>query len=497
MRLLTTLPLLAFALPIGASTPSVVPSNETTTAATSTAEMERALETIQADKIKADLYFIASDQLEGRDTPSSGLRIAARFLRARLERLGWQPGAQSGFLYEYFLQEKRVDREKTFAEIVGADETIALTLGTDYSFSSRGLKYQERFAPLVYCGEGTEEDLAELDLEGKLALVTIPSEGPWFRAYRRVQKANAIGMVWVGAADATDEPFGSQWEGWNKSLDNGRPGWPATPGAEPGFTTLTLANARASQLFALAGFAEGRPEAGTELSVSFRDNRSVDPASPRIALENVCGFWPGSDPELKNEVIIISAHYDHVGIEGEEIYNGADDNGSGTCTLLAVAEALKEHGPMRRSVMLMWVSGEEKGLLGSKAWAMEPWLPEGVKAVCNINIDMVGRNDPGQLHITPTDEHEKYNGLTRLAESLSPSEGFAELGSADQYYSRSDHAMFEEHMGLPVCFLFSDVHEDYHKPTDTPDKVDYDKVRRVSRLVLKMIAGLQTDTIDF
>ncbi len=495
MRLQTLITPLLLSLPIGATEPAMVGTNEPILPVST--QIDQALDTIQAEKIKADLYFIASDQLEGRDTPSSGLRIAARFVRARLERLGWKPGAPDGYLYEYYLQEKRIDREKTTAQLVGSDRTIDLEMGTDYSFSNRGLQYQERSAPLVFCGGGSAEEMAELNLKGKIALVSVPEGANWFRTYRRVDKAGALELVWIGVEGATKEPFGDSWAEWSKAMEGGRPGWPADPSDEPKFTTLALSNARATELFEMAGFGDARPEAGTELAVELRDTRSIDSDSPRIALENVCGFWPGSDPELAKEVIIVSAHYDHVGVDGEEIYNGADDNGSGICTLLAVAEALSQYGPMRRSVLFIWVSGEEKGLLGSRAWSLDPWLPEGTRAVCNINIDMVGRNAPDLLQITPTEDHEKYNGLTRLAESLSSSEGFAELGSADQYYTRSDHAMFEEHMGLPVCFLFSDVHEDYHKPTDTPDKIDYDKVRRVSRLLLRMIAGLQTDQLDF
>jgi Zn-dependent M28 family amino/carboxypeptidase len=211
----------------------------------------------------------------------------------------------------------------------------------------------------------------------------------------------------------------------------------------------------------------------------------------------VCGFWPGSDPELSKEVIIVSAHYDHVGVGSDgQIYNGADDNGSGTCGLLALAEALANYGPLKRSVMLMWVSGEEKGLLGSAAWTKDPWLPPGCKAICDINIDMIGRNAPDKLLITPTKAKKEYNGLVKLAEKLAPLEGFPELGSCDDYWERSDHRNFSVNLEIPVTFLFSDVHEDYHKPGDDPDKIDFDKIRRVVRLVLRMIDAMQEKELN-
>jgi Zn-dependent M28 family amino/carboxypeptidase len=214
--------------------------------------------------------------------------------------------------------------------------------------------------------------------------------------------------------------------------------------------------------------------------------------------ENVCGFFPGSDPVLAREVIVVSAHYDHVGYGGTgQIHNGADDNGSGTCGLMALAEALTVHGRMRRSILLMWVSGEEKGLWGSKAWTENPYLPEGCKAIANINIDMIGRNEPDKLMITPTAAlGESYNGLVRLAEKVAPLEGFPRLLSCDTYWERSDHVNFARNLKIPVAFLFSDIHEDYHKPTDDPEKIDCDKIRRVVRTVLRMLDGLQDEKLD-
>jgi Zn-dependent M28 family amino/carboxypeptidase len=205
---------------------------------------------------------------------------------------------------------------------------------------------------------------------------------------------------------------------------------------------------------------------------------------------------------LKNEVLIVSAHYDHVGVMRGQIYNGADDNGSGTCCLLSLAEAIKQYGPMRRSLLLMWVCGEEKGLWGSEVWNKNPYLPEGCKPVADINIDMVGRNAPEKLLVTPTEKHKSYSFLTKVAQTYAAQEGFhgpnqgdPALGSADEYWTRSDHYNFVK-AGIPACFLFSDVHEDYHQPTDDPEKIDYDKVHRAARLVLHMLDALQNDKID-
>ena len=163
--------------------------------------------------------------------------------------------------------------------------------------------------------------------------------------------------------------------------------------------------------------------------------------------------------------------------------------------LLALAEALVAEGPLRRSVLLLWVSGEEKGLWGSAAWTEDPVLPAGAVPVCDLNIDMIGRNAPDGIFLTPSSEHAAFNGLSSLVYTLAPSEGFRDIGSADAYWSRSDHMNFERNLGIPVAFLFSGEHADYHRPTDTADKIDYDKIRRVTRLVFRVLCALQEDEL--
>jgi Zn-dependent M28 family amino/carboxypeptidase len=206
-----------------------------------------------------------------------------------------------------------------------------------------------------------------------------------------------------------------------------------------------------------------------------------------VRVQNVCGYWPGSDPLLAGEVLLASAHYDHVGVEHGQVYCGADDNASGSAALLALAEALAEHGPLERSVLLLWVSGEELGLLGSRAWARDPWLPGGARVIANVNLDMVGRNAPELLEHTPSAAHPAYNRLAEQALRLAPLEGFSDLRSVDKEYGRSDHAAFAEELGIPVLYLSTGEHEDYHRPSDTADKIDAGKVARMTRLVLRLL----------
>jgi hypothetical protein len=255
-------------------------------------------------------------------------------------------------------------------------------------------------------------------------------------------------------------------------------------GREAGLALLAAAPARGA-----TAVESWQPAAGTELGLVLSESRVC---SGLVPVENVCGLLRGADPELARQVIIVSAHYDHDGVKSGVVYPGADDNASGSCGLLALAGALKDYASLRRSVLVIWVSGEEKGLYGSRAWSQAPLLPPGFAPYCNINVDMIGRNRPDELYITPSKDYQFYNGLTRLFERFAPLEGFPELGAADDFYFRSDHKEFAE-LGIPVAFLFNGVHEDYHQPTDTADKIDTDKIRRVVRLMLRVIDALQVE----
>lgn len=479
--------------------PSTAPAGAQPVAAalSSSGSLESALAAIRTESIKSDIFFIASDELEGRDTPSPGQRIAARFLRARLERLGFAPGAPSGYIYEYPLYLPRLDEDKSSAQITHGKVITSLTLGADYYIQARQMQPFEGSAKVVFCGASREKDTPK-DLAGKWALCFDEGKVVSDRI-KALTEAGALGVLMAPAPNYDDKPYAERFADELRRLRAADVTWPRDEAKERATPLLWLAPSAAEQLAPelYGDGAKRNPRVGTELAASFSHVRALAGENGTVLCENVCGFWPGSDPKLRDEVIVLSAHYDHVGWRGRtrEIHNGADDNGSGTTTLLAVAEALATHGPLRRSVLLMWVSGEEKGLYGSKAWTEKPWLPGDARAVCNLNIDMVGRNAPDKLLITPTDKRAEYNGLTKLAEELAPLEGFPKLGSCDTYWERSDHANFARNLKIPVAFLFSDVHDDYHKPGDDPEKIDYDKVRRVARLVMRMVAGLQEDKL--
>ncbi len=204
---------------------------------------------------------------------------------------------------------------------------------------------------------------------------------------------------------------------------------------------------------------------------------------------NVVGLLRGSDPSLQDEYVVLSAHMDHVGVgapvNGDSIYNGADDNASGTSTVIEIAEALSQILPKpRRSILFLLVSGEEKGLYGSQWFSEHPTVPLQ-RVVANLNIDMVGRN--WKDTIVAVGKAQSTLGAT--ADSVARANRqlgltvIDDLWPDERFYFRSDHYNFAR-KGVPILFFFNGTHEDYHRPSDEPEKIDAEKAARVARLIL-------------
>jgi len=211
---------------------------------------------------------------------------------------------------------------------------------------------------------------------------------------------------------------------------------------------------------------------------------------------NVLGYIEGNDPKLKEEIVVVSAHYDHLGKQGPVIYNGADDNGSGTTTILEVAEAMSiakrnGQGP-KRSVLILMMTGEEKGLLGSKYYAERPIFPLE-NTIADVNVDMVGRVDdrykeaPNYIYVIGSDRlsselHDINEQMNEKYTNLKLDYTYNAEDDPNRYYYRSDHYNFAE-KGIPAIFYFNGTHDDYHRPSDTVEKINFDKMETIGRLV--------------
>ncbi|RLB44581.1 MAG: hypothetical protein DRJ42_31410, partial [Deltaproteobacteria bacterium] len=461
---------------------------------------------VQPSSISADLEFLASELMAGRNTPSPELELAANYLLSRVQRMGLQPGAAGRWFQEYPLERTRMSTESRLWIEVG-DVRLEHEPLTGYLLFDRSRGTFAREGACVGIGDGSKPTLAALP-EGTL-------EGLWAVARqrpehlqsvrRRLQKSGAVGLLILSEETREDEKDESSLTATTrKALDgNVSLALPAKIGGDDApvaksrrrkrepFPILGLRPGATARLFAEFGSPDCAP--GVSLELRVHAERVVD--TETLHVRNLCALLPGSDPGRAADVILCSAHYDHVGVRRGETYPGADDNASGTAGLLALAEASVARGPLDRSVLFVWLSGEEKGLWGSKAYCQDPPLGPGLRVVANLNIDMIGRTRAEDLYITPSADHEAFNPFAGLVYELAPAEGFGPLISQDEFYSASDHYNFAKLLEVPVVFLSTGDHPDYHKPTDTVDKLDVSKIARVVRLGLRVLDA--TPALEF
>src|SRR4051812_10432769 len=369
------------------------------------------------------VQVLADDNMEGRDTGSPGLRKAEAYVVDQLTKAGLQPAGSQGFYQPVQFVQREVDESQSSAALVRDGRIEPLTLGEDAYFSARvDLAPEEITAPLVFTGYGLQvpekgyDDFAGLDLKGKIAVIVTgsPEEipGPLAAHYqtgversKALRAAGVIGVVFLPNPAAMDIPWSRMSVNrTHPAMDLADPEFNETAGIK---TALTFNPAQAEKLFAGSGhtFAEiaalakdRKPLPRFPLSVSLQAHASVKRSTVESA--NVIARLPGSDPALKNEVVVLSAHVDHIGIgapiDGDRIYNGAMDDGSGSALLLDMAASLASarraaggspaEGP-RRSILFAFVTAEEKGLLGSKYFAAHPTV-DLKSIVANVNVDM-------------------------------------------------------------------------------------------------------------
>ena len=475
--------------------------------------LERYQATITPAELAGLLYVYADDYMAGRETGEPGQRFAARWLAGEYQQMGVaprgsgvapRPYALDPYLQPFVLEQQQLRRLAVTATR-GGEAVLASTATPETAAASLfapvvGNVTDASPARLVYVGYA--EALGGLDVAGAYALMlpgTAQDATDQRASFARLAALQARGVRGVIVADA--EALRASAEG---AFRGGRLALPALPGeapqARPARFPPTLATTAATASLLLAGtgrtLGDAAPaETGVMLSI---DNQR---APVMVPTENVVAVVPGTD--LADEFVVVSAHLDHVGVgepvSGDAVYNGADDDGSGTVSLLEIAEAFQTarnegHGP-RRSVLFLHVTGEEKGLLGSEFYAdREPLVPIA-STVANLNIDMIGRQDPTYdgrdrpyvyiigADLISADIDATTARVNREAGlDLDLSKRFNSADDPNQFFRRSDHWNFGKH-GVPFIFYFTGTHEDYHQPGDEAYKIDYDRMATIARLV--------------
>jgi len=494
------------------------------------------LESIKAHDLKTHMLFLASDELLGRNTGEPGMNIAARYLAVQAERLGLiSADPENGFFQPYIIQEKAIDRTKSTATITvpGMDPIINRD-----PFYIRPVAIGDKTiieSEVVFAGYGIKDeehhynDFENIDIEGKVVLIM--NRAPMNEAGNEMQFEN---YKWSGLWNfqyklpyiyslrpkavlmVHDPKSGVQ------SIEEMDPRIADFLGK---FTDLkseeseqSLSRDRPRLVFIHRSVADqlldGAGKSLNELQLEIDRNLTphsfhLDGINIKIELNiettdlevsNVFGLIEGSDPVLKDEVVIYMAHFDHVGTDEKGgVFNGADDNASGTVALIEIAEAfLKEKKRPKRSVGILWVSAEEIGLFGSKFFAEHPMVPLE-KIAAAINLDMVGRtktkedeeNTRHALTIVGYDTVKVIGGLQSKVLMKISKKSLKEMGlegnytyndpkHSDNYYYRSDHINFAR-KDIPVLYYSTGTHRDYHMVSDEEKLIDYDKFLRMTR----------------
>ncbi|MEM9983668.1 MAG: M28 family peptidase [Bacteroidota bacterium] len=463
---------------------------------------------INTDLLKGHIYFLADDALEGRETGERGQQLASVYIRSQFMRMGLAPGnPQTGGYYQPFYLNNVEIKDGSMS--LGEQE---YSYRNDFVNGSGGLLATGK-PKLTFVGYGLNEgdynNLAGVDLDGKVALMLAGQPGQadpdkslfsqireWRDRAKSLSEFGSEGVLMV-LPDSVFRVMKRYARSRSTSID-------ATPAAS--MPVVFISEDMGQQIIKTA---KGNLD-------KIRKNLATDATLPKLKMQkvslkvdteseleskaasNVVAFLPGT--EFPEEVLVITGHYDHVGVNRKgEIHNGADDDASGTSTVMAVAEAFAQaaadgYGP-RRSILFMTVSGEEKGLLGSSFYTDHPLYPLA-NTVANLNIDMVGRIDPKYSQRADSLNYVYLIGSDRLSTDLhrwseSVNEQFTNLTldytfndekDPNRYYYRSDHYNFAE-KGIPVIFYFNGTHADYHKPTDDPEKIRFEKVARIAGLV--------------
>src|SRR5437660_8732456 len=363
----------------------------------------------------AHVKFLADDSLEGRDTGSEGLRKAQTYAVEQLQKAGLEPAGANGFYQPVRFNQYEVEESKSFLALVTGGQSQSLSFADDAFINTRSTRASANLsAPLVFVGYGLQipeknlDELAGLDLQGKIVvyLAGSPSDIPTALAshyqtagerWKSLHAAGALGTITIFNPASMDIPWSRISVNRNHpSMDLSDSEFNETPGLRLG---VAFNPASAEKLFAGSGhtFAEiaalgkdRKPLPHFDMAVSLKANAVI--LTKALESSNIVAKLPGSDPALKNEIVVLSAHIDHVGIgapiNGDRIYNGAMDDGSGSALVMDIAANLKAHPEkIQRSILFLLVTAEEKGLLGSKYFAAHPTVP-AKSMVADVNVDM-------------------------------------------------------------------------------------------------------------
>jgi hypothetical protein len=471
------------------------------------------------------LRYLASDELEGREATFRGQRMAADFIASVFGSYGLEPaGDNDTFFQKFHLLQTRPGEHSTITvrdthqqdeyTITGFSESFLLYGATDTTTIT---------APIVFANHGiiSEEhninDYTEIDAAEKIVLVLdgypVESEYPATNRQSRFRLNNlkintarqhGAAALLIIADTQPGESIGKRKQELSDLFTKGRFSMPDSDrlGFPMGYIDAKTATRLLGNNEKIISNTEDEISAARQSYRSFQaDHTEVslyfDVSHDLRETENVLALLPGTDPMIRDEYITITAHYDHLGTSSVtgDIYYGADDNASGTAGMLELARIFSgQRESVRRSILFIAFTAEEKGLLGSRYYTDNPVVPLE-QTIVNLNLDMIGRidtryaasDDRNYVYLIgsdrlSTDLHSINEQALSLIPEITPDYRYNDPDEPNRYYFRSDHYNFIRH-NVPAIFYFTGIHEDYHRPTDTADKIEYDRMENILRLI--------------
>lgn len=451
---------------------------------------------ITQDDLKDNLSILASDALEGRETGTRGQKMAAAFISHHFKTLGLK-GPVNGSYYQPLELYNNIPGEV----YVSAGGTTYRNY-EDIAYFGKDDSGGEVALSVVFAGKGRAEDFDRLNVANKGVLLMLGPEDDYRTAVSLAREQNAQ-MVFILNTESAEEfkKYASQFRSY---LSEGRPSLKKETVRQANSGVFFVAPAVAEKIFNTTLDKLSRASDAGSNRNSLKKIKPGDLSyktsieTKVIETENVLGFLEGSDK--KDEVIVITSHYDHIGIkpqgEGDLINNGADDDGSGTVTVMQLAkvfaQAKKDGKGPRRSILFLAVTGEEKGLLGSEYYTDHPVYPLD-QTVVNLNIDMIGRRDEEHKDSAPyvyvigadklsTELHRLSESVNKKYTNLIFDYTYNDQEHPARLYYRSDHWNFAR-KNIPIIFYFDGIHEDYHLPSDEVDKIEFDLLTMRARCI--------------
>jgi hypothetical protein len=440
--------------------------------------IQGALDAIRPDPLRGDLSFLSSDMLEGRNSPSRGLDIAAEYIAAQFRSAGLEAGGDDGYFQTAHMAVVRPDLAGFELKLSHGGHNLSVSANDVSLLLSAAIELKNAPVFKLDLGDSSQvQGLTPAEIGGKVVLMELRRSG--MRNYRAAsQKLREAKPALILSIDtAAGEHANSE-----RLID------PEQPSSGPPRITLTAKTA-----------ADFYASLKSGLSGATASIHVAAPIQTPVRLRNVIGILRGSDPALKDTAVLLTAHYDHLGEKpegpGDRIYNGANDDGSGTVSVIEIARALstlKQHP--RRSIIFMTFFGEEEGLFGSRYYAHHPAWPIA-KTIADVNLEQVGRTDSSEgpqisnASVTGFD----YSGVTeylREAGELTGIKIYKHPRNDDLYFGASDNLSLAE-AGVPahtLCVAYE--YPDYHAVGDEWQKIDYTNMAKVDRAVALAVVML-------